>query len=288
MKSTIPTSFMFASLLVSASVLPLSAQSSTDEGAILTTLVSKKLPSYVSVRVLLKTEFRGGGASRDADSRSELTGVIVDNSGLVMLSNSALNPNKFFADVFGGGEEGDDGVKSTPTDFKVVFNGEEKEYSAFLAATDSKLGLAFIKIEKLEKKQLAPVLFGSTNVLTIGQKVAGVSRLSKGFDYAPYFATGRISGAITKPRKAYVLDGNVGEIGMPVYDMNGEVLGITAIIGSGIPGDLTGDSGGMAMRMLGGGSIIKMFVVPAQAVGSVITQAKLRADKTAALREKKK
>ncbi len=288
LKHSIQLIFCLSSVLLGAGAASAQTQ---DEGAVLTSLVEKKLPSYVSVRVLLKTEFKGGGATRDADSRSEMTGVVVDKSGLIMLSSASLNPNKFFSELFGGGgEEGsDDDIRSTPTDFKVAFNGEEKEYSAFLAATDSKLGLAFLQVEKLDNKPLTPITFGSVSALKMGQRVASVSRLTKGFDYAPFFATGRISGVITKPRKAYLLDGGGGEIGMPVYDLSGDVLGITAIISSGLRSDLTGDSTGMAMRMLsGGGSMMKTFVVPALTVSGVVTQAKLRAEKVSLARSKKK
>ena len=280
----------FLAILTIGMVSPGFAQT-PDESVALTSLVTKKLPAYVSVRVLLKTEFTGGGATRDADSRTEMSGIIVDKSGLIMLSTSALNPNKFFNDLFGGaGDEGGDDVRSVPSDFKVVFNGEEKEYSAFLAATDSKLNLAFLQVEKLEGKPLTPVTFGSVNSLTVGQRVAAVSRLSKGFDYAPYFSTGRISGVIAKPRKAYLLDGLGAGIGVPIYDMNGEVLGISALIASGLRSDLSGDGAGMAMQMMGAGgsSPLRMFVVPAQTVGGVITQAKLRAEKVATTRGKKK
>jgi len=73
---------------------------------------------------------------------------------------------------------------------KVVVEREEKEYEAFLAATDSKVKLAFLKIEDLGDRKLAAVDFGSPVDAAIGQTVVALGRQKKGYDYAPFVEAG--------------------------------------------------------------------------------------------------
>jgi len=74
-----------------------------------------------------------------------------------MLSDAPFD-TKSLAAMFGMPSTGADmGMKMTPTDFKVVVGNEDKLYTAFLAGTDSNLGLAFIKIEDLGDRALQPV-----------------------------------------------------------------------------------------------------------------------------------
>jgi len=253
-------------------------------------LVEKRAPSIVTVKVVLKSEFKAGGQGQDSESRMELQGVVVDRSGLVMVSSSAWSPNRF-AEMMGGADNQEGfGVKVTPTEFKVIFERDEKEYSAFLAATDTKLDLGFLKIEDPLDRTVTAVDFGATATPTVGQQVVSVSRLPKGYDYAPYFESARISGVIAKPRKAWMLDGSISGFGLPVFSSSGEVLGVLTTVASGVKDASSRDSMGfsMFMRMMSGagGGLFRAFLVPAPAVESVILQARQRAVEVAAQRAK--
>ena len=45
----------------------------------------------------------------------------------------------------------------TPTNLRVIFAGDEKEYEAILGATDSKLGLAYVLIRDLKGRTAGAV-----------------------------------------------------------------------------------------------------------------------------------
>jgi len=249
-------------------------------------LVEKAAPCIVSIKIVLKTEFKGMGVARDSESRMTLPGVVVSPDGLIMLSNAAFSSQRFQEMM---GNEAPEGFsfKMTPISFKAVFAGEEKEHDAYLVATDTKLDLAFVKVEGLGDRKLACVDFGSEAVPEIGQVVVGVSRLPKGFDYAPYFETGRVSGLINKPRKAWIVDGHISELGLPVYTLAGEVVGVFTTINAGANEE--DDFGGMAfMAMLGEGRDSPGFILPSQAARAVIELAAEQAVKVAAERAKKK
>lgn len=260
-----------------------------DTAVSLLSLVAKRAPAIVTVRAVLKTATKSGGQGRDSESRIEVQGVLVDKSGLVMVSSMPWSPMRLMELMGQGGSSDDYSVKVTPTDIKVIFDGDEKEYTAFLAATDTKLDLTFLKVEDVTGLKIAPVEFTSTASAEIGQEIVSVSRLQKGFDYAPYFERARISGVINKPRKAWMLDGPISGYGLPIYAANGEVIGVLSTIPSGVQ-DQGGDSASFsfAMRMLSGSSIVRGFILPGSIVESVITQAKKRAEELAIERAKKK
>ena len=256
-----------------------------DEGAQLQTLVDKVSPSIVTVKMLLKSGDKE--ADQSAESRLEIPGVVVDADGLIMISNIPMSPARIAA-ALGGGEAGDADMKSTPSEIKIVFEQEEKEYTAFVAATDAKSELAFLKIEDLAGRKLTPVDFSGTTSPAIGQKVVAVSRMAKGYDYAPYFASSRISGLLVKPRKAYVLDGSISEIGLPLFTLTGEAVGAISIVESSVKNENAQSSASftMAMRYMFGGGLVRPFLVPSATINGLIGQAKQRAVTVAAERAK--
>lgn len=252
-------------------------------------MVDKAVSSMVTVKAVLKASMKFGGQGRDSESRLEAQGLIVTPDGLVMFSNLPLNPEKFMGQEGGGGggEEGGQrfGMKVTPTSFKVTFGREEKEYPAYLVATDSKLDLAFVKIEDLGGRKVSPISFDANTPVLIGQEALSIARLGKGYDYAPVFATVHIAGEIRKPRKAWVLDTAAAEPAMPIYTRSGKIIGVVAMVTASVQDD--SDSGGFG-SMFSRGGMGQTFVVPSSVVQGVLDQAKIRAIAAAQKRKSEK
>ena len=263
-----------------------------EEGAQLQSLLEKQSPAICTVKAVLKTEYKAAGQAQDQESKITLQGVVVDPEGIVMMSNMPFSPGRAM-EMFGrGGEMGDFSVKATPSSLKVTFAKEDKEYDAFLAATDTKLDLVFIKVEGLGDRKLPFVDFGTGAELAIGQQVVAVARLKKGYDYAAYVQTARVTGEIAKPRKAWMLQGGVSELGLPVFAMNGNAIGVLTTVPAAGKEEGGDDTMGfsMFMRLFSGGGGIGggAFVVPGQSIKLVVEQAKQRAVTIAADRAKKK
>jgi len=268
--------------------MPARADQEADQ---LKALITKVGPSIVTVRAVVKSEYKGGGESESNDARITLQACAVTADGLVMVSNTPFSPKRLMEMMGGDSAEGMQ-VKMTPTSIKVTIPGDEKEYDAFLAATDTTLDLAFIKIENLGDKKLTPVDFGASADAAVGQKVAMVSRFSKGYDYAPFFHTAVVCGEVTKPRKAWVIDGNISQFGLPIYAVSGEMIGVLTTVPGGVKDDGAADAMGFAMimRMMGGGgsSAGGVFIVPGSAVKGIVEQASQKAVEVAAERAKNK
>lgn len=278
--------FAIAKILPSAVIglsicatLPLCADSGQT-----TSILSKISPSIVTVKVVLKEEAKAGGQSHEEETRAELHGVAVTADGLIMVSNTTFSAERL-AELVGAPSDGDLGFKLIPTDFKVVFQDEEKEYPAYLAASDSTLGVAFIKVEDLAGKSVVPVDFSGTAAPSIGDELSEVSRLNKGYDYAPTLRTSHVSAEIDKPRKAWVLDGSAHEQGLPVLDAQGDTVGILTYVPSGVSASAAGGADmGAFMGMMGGSARAISFVVPNSALTPIILQAEAQAKNVAATR----
>lgn len=274
--------------ICAAAALP-AAAAGQEEGAGLAALLRDAAPAIVTVKVVVKTTMQMGGKSADQESRFEIPGVVVDAGGLIMTSSVPFAPERLMK-MFSRGEKTPQ-TKTVPSEIQVLFGQDAKENPAFLAATDSILGVAFLQLDDLGGQKLKAIDFSHAGSPSVGDLVAAVSRLGKGFDSTPYFETARISGELSKPRRAWVTDHGLSTIGLPVFSAAGRVLGIVAIVDSGLAeSDSATDAAfSMAMQMLtGGGGLIRPFVVPAPAVASLIDQARQQAAQKAAERTAKK
>jgi hypothetical protein len=265
----------FAPVVVAS--LAFAAPALAGESAQLARLLADKAPTVVPVRLVLKTEMKYAGNAQDEESRLEMDGTVVDPGGLVMIANTALSPSRLLS-LMGQEMEGAE-ITATPTDIKVVLGPDEKEYTAFLAATDSKVDLAFLQVEGLGDRRLQAVDLQTSVKPAIGDELAVVSRLAKGFDAAPYLELARVVGEITKPRPAWVVGGPAA-FGVPAYTLDGKFAGVLTTLESGVAAS-DGESPfgfSTAMRMLsGGGGMIRPFLLPASAVSSLVQRAREQA-----------
>jgi hypothetical protein len=152
------------------------------------------------------------------------TGVVVDGSGLIMLSDQAFDaasmmriPRQMRNQI---------NITSTPISIRVTFPGDTKEYDAVLGAKDSKLGLGFVLIKDLAGKTITPVDLSVTAEPKVGQKLFGVTRLDQGFDHAPMCTSLKVSGQVTKPRTMWIVQGAGQHMAQPVFNKAGAVCGI--------------------------------------------------------------
>jgi hypothetical protein len=252
-----------------------------EEGSKLAAILRDIGPSIVTVKVVTTTTLQMGSASRDQEARLSLPGVVVGSGGLIMTSNLAFAPERLMRYYrMGDGEDGPK-FKTVAGEIEVTFESDDKENRAFLAATDSNLGLAFLQIEDLGGRKIKAVDFNRAATPELGEVVAAVSRLPKSYDSAPYFETARIGGEVVKPRRGWMIDHGLSPLGLPVFSTSGKVVGIVAIAEADNLADSEGDAMfSAATRMLtGGGGMTRPFIVPAMAVAGVVDQARQQAEK---------
>ncbi|MCS7301560.1 MAG: S1C family serine protease [Fimbriimonadales bacterium] len=234
-------------------------------------VLEKIQPNIVTVRVVIKVEFKSEEETESSESKFTLQGAVLNSEGLVLLSGVLLS-SESFKQLFGIEEDEGANLTILPQSFKVIFGSETKEYEAKLVATDSQLGIAFLKITNLDGRAITPISFANDE-LTVGKELLTVSRLPKGFDYAPYFSTGRIISEVNKPRKAYLMEGNISELGLPVYNLKGEAVGVLVVLRHGLKDEET--DFGFTTNF--GDSQRAAFLLPSAALRPLIEQAMQRA-----------
>ncbi|MCS7208992.1 MAG: serine protease [Fimbriimonadales bacterium] len=235
-------------------------------------LLTQLEPNIVTIQAVVRFESKGEEQNESAERKIVLQGAVLTADGLIMTSGVLLSSESYKI-LFGLEDDEEQPVTLTPQSFKVIFGSEPQEREAQLVATDSKLGLAFLKVKDLGGRTFKPLPLAATDP-AVGTEIAVLSRLPRGFDFAPYFTPARIIGEIAKPRKAMLLDINVRELGLPAFNMNGEVVGVVVLVRQ-ETGDEEEFNFGFQSKF--GGSGVTAFVAPVSALKPLIEQAVQRA-----------
>ena len=253
-------------------VIPLTA--AEDEAAgdanVFGAMVREKSPVIVNVRMVLSVVMSFRGSEREMEREVDVKGVLIDPSGLILISSAPL----------GGGGNEQSSMSTTPLDVKITFAGDDEEYDALIVVTDSNLNLTYLQIIGQGEKKTAALGFEECASAAIGQELIGVSRHGKGFDYAPYFDTVRVTGRIEQPRPCWSVSGGFRTQGLPLFDDKGGLVGIlTTQKGSNEPA--AGGEGGGGGRRPGGNRSMNfgrrptdasLFLVPAETVKANLPQ----------------
>ena len=243
-------------------------------------LLERIAPAIVGVDAVIRTEMSMGGQGSDQEGKVEMVGAVVDPSGLIMVWNSRISSTRIreVLEVMGRAEGGFE-VKITPIRFDVTVPGRAERLPAFLAASDERLDVAFLQLERPPAEPLAAIDLGAAVEPAVGEPVYSVSRLNQSFDRAPFYESGRVVGHLAKPRRAWILEGELTALGLPLFDAAGRPVGVLATVLSsagkeegGLPGmgGLFGESG-KTLGPLGG------FLLPAEPVARAVELSKARA-----------
>jgi hypothetical protein len=244
-------------------------------------LLERYAPAIVRVEAVLETRVNFGGQGEETESRLDLLAAVVSPDGLLMVWNSHVSSARMSEMLQGAGRDGDMAIQVVPRSFTVMLPGGEA--AAFLAATDSTLDLAFLQLEQPPAEPLTWVDFGAALRPDVGDEVAAVSRLGRGFDHAPLVQTARIAGVLRKPREAWIVDGTLTTFGLPVFGRGGRPVGaLTTVVthssaaagaaGSPTVGQVLGGAFGLA-----GEGPLGVFVLPGDRVASLVRLAGERA-----------
>jgi hypothetical protein len=155
---------------------------------------------------------------------------------------------------------------------------------AFLAASDPQLDLAFLQLAELPDEPLAwiDLAAGGEAAPAVGPEVFAVNRLGTSFAHAPFVETGMLVGELLKPRRAWIAEGHLQAIGLPVFDAGGRALGVlSTVISSVAPERAAAAMQGMG-NMFGGGDgktvgPLGIFVLPAADVARSVVRSRERA-----------
>ncbi len=150
-------------------------------------------------------------------------GIIVDSTGLVMLSNDVYPVS---LDMLSSGGSL---LSAMPSDFEVkLFNG--KEYPALFLGKDDQAKVAFIKIHNKNDNVIFPsVEFQQITFLEIADSIFVLELLNQNYNFTPLFTPLVINAVVETPQRKFLVNNYSPALsaGGLVLDSHGQAIGIT-------------------------------------------------------------
>jgi S1-C subfamily serine protease len=222
----------------------------------------KNRHSVVTVQIVVKSKFSMGGMGAQAnEARQDVTGTLIDPSGLTVVSLAATDPAQMMQNVMAGMSDDDSKYKleTELSDLKILLE-DGTEVPAEVVLRDKDLDLAFVRPKaKLTALVAALDLHQSAKVEILDQVIA-LNRLGNAAGRAHAASVERIAAVVERPRLFYVPETSytTTALGAPAFTLDGKVVGLFVMR------TLKGRSGGGMTGMQPGN--ITGIILPAEAI----------------------
>lgn len=223
--------------------------------------------AVVTVQIVVKSRISMGGAGGQTnETRQNITGTVVDPSGLTVLSLATLDPGQTVQRLM----PGDNRIKveSELSAVKILLDGEE--VPAEVVLRDRELDLGFIRPRKAAKFEAVDL--ASSAKAEVLEEVITLNRLGSAAGRAYAASVERISALVEQPRLFYVPDKSMTStsLGSPCFTLDGKVLGIFVM--RAVQGRTAGSS-----LFASQAENVTTIILPAEAVLGAAKQAPLKA-----------
>lgn len=199
-------------------------------------VLSKYQDAVVWITVTTKVRTMSGGRLIKAGKTRKVTamGVVIDSSGLTVVSHSKINPA---GAIYGMMPRGHSVTVKTEYLGMTIGLADGNDVPAKIVSTDSGTDLAFIKPDK-KAKGAKPRTFTAVDLSEVTtpkllDEIVVISRLNKSWDRQPTVWLTRISAILKKGKSTHYLAQPL-EQGTPVFTADGKLLGLTVMITPGI------------------------------------------------------
>jgi len=182
----------------------------------------KNEQAVVTVQVVLKASYSGGRSSSPTETKSDITGTVIDPSGLVVVALSACDPADLYRRL-----SDEYKIDTEVSDIKILLD-DGTEVPAEIVLRDKDLDLGFLRPKTKPASPMKAVdLSKSATADTLDQVIA-LNRLNRASGRAYSASVERISAVIQKPRTFYIPDSTMSTttLGSPAFLMDGNVLGL--------------------------------------------------------------
>jgi hypothetical protein len=187
----------------------------------------------VTVQLVLKSKISMAGLGGQAnESRQDVTGTVVDPSGVTVLSLSATDPAQMFQSMMSvdADEESRFKMETELSDVKILLE-DGTEIAAEVILRDKDLDLAFVR-PKVKLSAPMPALdLSQSGTVEILDQVLTLNRLGNAASRAYSATLARIAALVHKPRLYYVPDASMGAmtLGAPAFTLEGKILGLFVV-----------------------------------------------------------
>jgi len=193
-------------------------------------IFKKNQHAVVTVEAVQKMSYTAPGrASSSQESKQDLTGTVVDPSGLTVLALSACDPAEMYRRTMGENYNRYK-VETEVSDLKILLD-DGTEMPAEIVLRDKDLDLAFIRPKTKPASPMAAIDLNKSASAQILEQVITLNRLSRAAGRAYAASVERISAVIQKPRTFYIPDASPTStaLGSPAFSLNGNILGVVVL-----------------------------------------------------------
>lgn len=186
--------------------------------------------SVVTVQIVVKTKFSMGGMGGQAnESRQDVTGTIIDASGLTVLSLAATDPAQMVQSVMSGMSDDDSKFKfeTELSDVKILLE-DGTEVPSEVVLRDKDLDLAFVRPKGKLTARLSALDLSNSGKVDILDQVIALTRLGNAAGRAYAASVERISAVVERPRLFYVPEASftTTSLGAPAFTLDGKLVGL--------------------------------------------------------------
>lgn len=208
---------LLAAAAFCASVVTVSAHADA-QSTVAQRLVKSHGASAVTLQIIVKLS--AGGS--DDQAEREIDGVVLDASGLVVTTNSSIDPTASLAAMSGDAS----GYSSKVVGVKIL-TSDGTEIPAKVVLRDRDRNLAFLRPLQKLRTPFVSVGFAHSGVAQIGDEVYILGRLGKNGSRQNSITSERLVSVITRPRLMYVILPNMyTALGNVVFNGSGQPLGL--------------------------------------------------------------
>ncbi len=180
--------------------------------------------AVVTVQVVLKVSYSGAGKS--SETRQEITGTVVDPSGLTVVALSAVDPSEMYQRMMAE-QSSQYKLEVEVTDLKIL-QADGTELPAEIVLRDKDLDLAFIRSKAKLASPMAALDLSKSAPVQMLDEVVTLNRLNSAAGRAYAASIERISAVIQKPRTFYIPDSSMTSttLGSPAFALDGKLVGL--------------------------------------------------------------
>ena len=216
----------FMSLLASLALLS-RADEVADKGR---EIFKKNQRAVVTVQVVVKMKFSVPGMGGQAnESKQDVTGTVVDPSGLTVLALSSCEPGDMIQSMMAGMSDEDMKFKMETelSDVKLLLD-DGTELPADIVLRDKDLDLAFVRPVTKPASPMTALDLNKAATAQVLDQVITLNRLGKAAGRAYAASVERISAVVQKPRLFYIPGSEMTStaLGSPAFALDGNVLGV--------------------------------------------------------------
>jgi S1-C subfamily serine protease len=220
MKTRFLSSFLL--LFAALGVPPLQACRADAPAQMMRALAAKYQASAVTLSLVVKI----GAGGAESQTEMESGGVLLDSSGLVVTTNTGIDPMAAYAQE---AEQYGSALTTRVVGVKILLAGGT-EIPAKVVLRDKDKNLAFVRPLKKPGVKLSGISFDTAAVAALGDPVYLLGRQGKTAGRALQARVERVASVMDKPHRFYVLgETNSSAVGFVAFNEKGQPLGLLTL-----------------------------------------------------------